>query len=186
MNINQSTMNKFILGMIGIAIIPQGLAGKGNSPRAEKLPNVLFILADDLGYGDLGCYGGKIPTPNLDKLAASGIRFSDAHSPAALCAPSRFSMLTGSYPYRSHTAGGAWNTSSVSIFSDPYKLTKAGRQITVAEVLQGAGYRTAFIGKSHLGGDIRDKNGEVVGATAFVRDITERKRVEEMLRESEG
>ncbi|NOR76138.1 MAG: sulfatase-like hydrolase/transferase, partial [Draconibacterium sp.] len=86
---------------------------EANNP--EKLPNVIFILADDIGYGDLGCYGGKIPTPNLDKLAENGIRFTDAHSPAALCAPSRFSMLTGSYPYRSYKAGGAWNLNSVSI-----------------------------------------------------------------------
>lgn len=130
--------------------------------KIDKLPNVILILADDIGYGDLGCYGGKIPTPNLDKLAASGIRFTDAHSPAALCAPSRFSMLTGSYPYRSYQAGGAWNTNSVSIFSDPFEHTKAGRKITVAEVLQNAGYRTAFFGKSHLGGDVRDKDGNII------------------------
>ena len=92
----------------------------------NALPNVLFILADDIGYGDLGCYGGKLPTPNLDKLAASGMRFTDAHAPAALCAPSRFSLLTGSYPYRSHSPGGAWNTNTPSIFSDPYGHTEAG------------------------------------------------------------
>lgn len=148
--------------MIGVSIVPLGLAGKEKSQSAEKLPNVLFILSDDIGYGDLGCYGGKIPTPNLDKLATSGIRFTDAHSPAALCAPSRFSMLTGSYPYRSYMSGGAWNTNSASIFSDPFKHTKAGHKITVAEILQRAGYRTAFFGKSHLGGDIRDKDGELI------------------------
>lgn len=127
-----------------------------------QLPNVIFVLADDIGYGDLGCYGGKIPTPNLDQLAADGIRFTDAHSPAALCAPSRFSLLTGSYPYRSYRAGGAWNTNSPSIFSDPYNHTKAGRKITVAEVMQKAGYRTAFFGKSHLGGDVHDKDGNLI------------------------
>ncbi|TLX75766.1 arylsulfatase [Labilibacter sediminis] len=129
---------------------------------SEKLPNVIFILADDIGYGDLGCYGGKLPTPNLDKLAANGIRFTDAHSPAALCAPSRFSMLTGSYPYRSYSAGGAWNTNSPSIFTDPFKHTKVGHKVTVAEVMQKAGYRTAFFGKSHLGGDIQDKHGNII------------------------
>lgn len=130
--------------------------------KENKLPNVVFILADDIGYGDLGCYGGKLPTPELDKLAEGGIMFTDAHSPAALCAPSRFSMLTGSYPYRSYAAGGAWNTSSPSIFSDPFEHTAAGRKITIGEVLQNAGYRTAFFGKSHLGGDVVDSAGNVI------------------------
>jgi len=136
-----------------------------NEAKTEKetqLPNIIFILADDIGYGDLGCYGGKIPTPNLDALAANGIRFTDAHSPAALCAPSRFGLLTGSYPYRAYKAGGAWNTNSPSIFSDPYNHTNAGKKVTVAEILQKAGYRTAFFGKSHLGGDIRDKDGQLI------------------------
>lgn len=62
---------------------------------AQEKPNVVMILADDIGYGDIGIYGGKIPTPNIDRLARDGMRFTDAHSPAALCAPSRFSMLTG-------------------------------------------------------------------------------------------
>jgi len=142
-------------------------SNKEQKDSSQKLPNVIFILADDIGYGDLGVYGGKLPTPNLDKLAESGMRFTDAHSPAALCSPSRFSMLTGSYPYRSYKAGGAWNTSSVSIFSDPYGHKQAGHQITVAEVMQKAGYRTAFFGKSHLGGDIQDKDGN------FIRDQKE-------------
>ncbi len=135
----------------------------GTQNKAEKiLPNVVFVLADDIGFGDLAAYGGKLPTPNLDLLASEGIRFTDAHSPAALCAPSRFSMLTGSYPYRSESPGGAWNTSSPSIFSDPRGYTEAGHIITVGEVLQKAGYHTAFFGKSHLGGDVRDSAGVVI------------------------
>ncbi|MCD6202190.1 MAG: arylsulfatase [Bacteroidales bacterium] len=129
---------------------------------SQKLSNVVFILADDIGYGDLGTYGGNLPTPNLDRLASEGMRFTDAHAPAALCAPSRFSMLTGCYPYRSYKAGGAWNINNPSIFSDPYGHTKAGHLITVGEIMQKAGYRTAFFGKSHLGGDIRDKNGVLI------------------------
>ncbi len=128
----------------------------------QQLPNVVFILGDDIGYGDLASYGGKLPTPNLDRLASSGMRFTDAHSPTALCAPSRFSLLTGSYPYRSHSPGGAWNTNTPSMFSDPKGHTKAGHLITVGEIMQRAGYRTAFFGKSHLGGDIRDHNGELI------------------------
>lgn len=143
------------------------VARGGNQKRRrengpEPLPNVIMILADDIGYSDLGIYGGKIPTPNLDRLARRGMRFTDAHSPAALCAPSRFSMLTGSYPYRSYNPGGAWNTNRPSIFSDPMKQTEAGRQVTVAEIMQKAGYRTAFFGKSHLGGDIRDERGDLI------------------------
>ncbi|MDX2431305.1 MAG: sulfatase-like hydrolase/transferase [Bacteroides sp.] len=135
----------------------------GNPARVEEtLPNVVFVLADDIGFGDLATYGGKLPTPNLDRLAAEGIRFTDAHSPAALCAPSRFSMLTGSYPYRSESPGGAWNTSSPSIFNDNRGHTQAGHMVTVGEVLQKAGYRTAFFGKSHLGGDVRDSTGVII------------------------
>jgi arylsulfatase A-like enzyme len=145
-----------------MAILSQCAKKEKQPEHYNKLPNVILILADDIGYGDLGCYGGKISTPNLDKLAGSGIRFTDAHSPAALCAPSRFSMLTGSYPYRSYSAGGAWNTNSPSIFSDPYGHTKEGHMVTIGEVLQNAGYRTAFFGKSHLGGDARDTEGNLI------------------------
>lgn len=151
---------KWILIHIGLYFYSQPILAQ--STIAQKLPNVVFILADDIGYSDLGSYGGKLPTPNLDKLAVNGMRFTDAHSPAALCAPSRFSMLTGSYPYRSHKDGGAWNTNTPSIFSDLNNHAKAGRQVTVAEIMQKAGYRTAFFGKSHLGGDVRDENGELI------------------------
>ena len=150
------------LTILLFAVLVIGQVNMSVAKRQEKLPNVIFILADDIGYGDLGIYGGKIPTPNLDKLAESGIRFTDAHSPAALCAPSRFSMLTGSYPYRSYQAGGAWNINSTSIFSDPFEHNKAGHKITIGEVLQSAGYRTSFFGKSHLGGDASNSDGNLI------------------------
>jgi len=156
----QAIFKIILFSLIGFMACTMQMTDKDE--KDQKLPNVIFILADDIGYGDLGCYGGKIPTPNLDELAAGGIRFTDAHSPAALCAPSRFSMLTGSYPYRSYQAGGAWNTNSASIFSDPENHTEAGRKITIGEVLQNAGYKTAFFGKSHLGGDIVDKDGNII------------------------
>jgi arylsulfatase A-like enzyme len=139
-----------------------GISCSGPEKETGTLPNILFILSDDIGYGDLGSYGGLLPTPNLDRLAEEGMRFTDAHSPAALCAPSRFGMLTGSYPYRSDSPGGAWNISSPSIFNDSGKYTQADRIITVGETLQKAGYRTAFFGKSHLGGDIRDSQGNLI------------------------
>lgn len=136
----------------------------GGARRAEdsSLPNVLFILADDIGYGDIGAYGGKLATPNIDALAASGMRFTDAHSPAALCAPSRFSLMTGSYPYRNGRPGGSWDLNFSSGFLAGAGHLAAGRHVTVGEVLQRAGYRTAFIGKMHFGGDAFDRSGQAI------------------------
>ena len=72
---------------------------------SQRKPNIIIIYLDDLGYGDLGCYGAKgVKTPNVDKLAKNGIRFTDAHSSAATCTPSRFSLLTGSYAFRNKAA----------------------------------------------------------------------------------
>ena len=172
-------MYKTIALLLVCGLFSQTILGQNSA----KLPNVIMILADDIGYADLGCYGGKIPTPNLDKLAAAGIRFTDAHSPAALCAPSRFGMLTGSYPYRSYQAGGAWNTNSVSIFSDPFGHNKSGRKITIAEVLQNAGYRTAFFGKSHLGGDVQDKDGNLIRSQKEISNMDFSKGVHNSLNE---
>src|SRR6056297_4365364 len=78
----------------------------------EKLPNVVLIFADDLGYGDLGCYGAtKVKTPNIDRLAAEGRRFTDAHSVSAVCTPSRYALLTGEYPMRARIWGPCSPTS---------------------------------------------------------------------------
>src|SRR5690606_13641293 len=90
------------------------------------------------------------------------MRFTDAHAPAALCAPSRFSLLTGSYPYRNGRPGGSWDVNNSSAFSHNGDRTEAGRHITVGEVMQNAGYRTAFFGKMHLGGDVYDKEGNLI------------------------
>ena len=130
--------------------------------KEKQPPNVVFILADDVGYADLGVYGGKVPTPHIDRLAKQGMRFTDAHAPAALCAPSRFSLLTGSYPYRNGRPGGSWDVNNSSAFSHNGDRTEAGRHITVGEVMQNAGYRTAFFGKMHLGGDVYDKEGNLI------------------------
>jgi len=128
---------------------------------APPRPNVVFVLADDLGYGDIGVYHedqtGRppvVPTPNLDSLARAGMRFRDAHSPAAVCAPSRFSALTGSNPQRSRI-WGTWRATQESA------LIQRWRHRSVGELLQRAGYRTAFLGKLHLGGDFRDQRGAV-------------------------
>ena len=108
-------------------------------------PNVLLILADDMGIGDVGCYNpdSKIPTPNLDRLAAEGVRYSDAHAPAAVCSPTRYGLLTGRYSFRSRMKRGV-------LWGDDRLLIEPGRE-TLASMLKKHGYRTAMIGKWHLG-----------------------------------
>ena len=115
-------------------------------------PNIIYIMADDLGYGDLGCYGAtKIPTPHIDRIAAAGMRFTDAHASAALCTPSRYSVLTGRCCWRSALKSGVlWG------FSPP--LIEAER-LTVAGMLRERGYATAAIGKWHLGFEWQTTDG---------------------------
>lgn len=125
----------------------------GSGPNAESLPNLIVILADDIGWGDLGSYGGQVDTPHLDRLANEGMRFTDAHSPAALCAPTRFSMMTGSNPYRNGRPWGTWSLRATSAFSTNRKHDTAG------DVAQAAGYRTGFVGKQNFGGTVYDANG---------------------------
>jgi arylsulfatase A len=110
----------------------------------KSYPNIVFILADDLGYGDVGCYGSKkIPTPNLDKIASKGIRFTDAHSTSAVCSPSRYSIITGRYNWRSSLKRGVlWGYS--------WPIIEKHRS-TIASILKKKGYHTAAIGKWHLG-----------------------------------
>lgn len=115
--------------------------------RADELPkpNIVFILADDLGYGDVGCYNpaSKIPTPNMDRLAKEGVRFTDAHSPSAVCTPTRYALLTGRYAWRTRLQRNV-----IGPFASPLIAEK---QLTVAGLLRGQGYATACIGKWHLG-----------------------------------
>ena len=115
-------------------------------------PNIIYIMADDMGYGDLGCYGAdKIPTPNMDRIAANGVKFTDAHSSSAVCSPSRYSAITGRYCWRS------WLKSWVlGGFGAP--LIEPERE-TVASVLKNAGYATFAIGKWHLGLNWRKQDG---------------------------
>ena len=116
--------------------------------KKDNRPNFLIILADDLGYGDVQCYNptrGKIPTPNIDGLAAQGIRFTDAHSSSAVCSPSRYTLLTGRYHWRTRLQSGI-----VNVFGEP--LIAPGR-LTIASLVKKKGYQTACIGKWHLGWD---------------------------------
>jgi len=139
------------------AVLPPLLAASGadaQSPAAE--PNVLVILADDLGYGDAQCYNparGKIPTPNIDRLAAQGMRFTDGHSSSGVCSPSRYALLTGRYHWRTRLQSGI-----VDVFGKPLI---APDRLTIAGLAKRHGYRTACIGKWHLGWDWPRAHGEV-------------------------
>jgi arylsulfatase A len=124
--------------------IPGCAAFSGHEDRDEK-PNIILIMADDLGYGDLGCYGSRsIKTPNIDALAREGMRFTDYHSNGAVCSPTRAALLTGRYQQRSGIEG--------VVTAKSHRHTgMALEAVTFAEVLKSAGYTTGLFGKWHLG-----------------------------------
>ena len=119
--------------------------GQSIPPVEQSPPNIVLILADDMGTGDVGAYNpeSKAPTPNLDTLTASGMIFTDAHSPSAVCTPTRYTMLTGRYSWRTRLKKGVLNG------YDPLLIDPS--RSTIASMLQERGYTTAAIGKWHLG-----------------------------------
>src|SRR6478672_5569538 len=113
------------------------------SPFAQERPNIVLIMTDDLGYGDVSAYGATaLQTPNIDQLAKAGLRFTDAHSSAATCTPSRYSLLTGEYAWRK--AGTGVLPGDAALIIDPARPT-------MASMLKRAGYATGVVGKWHLG-----------------------------------
>ena len=133
-------MNRWLLAAIG-ALLGSGYAATPANPP----PNIVLIIADDLGYGDLGCYGGRaIPTPSLDRLASEGLRFTQAYAPSATCTPSRYALLTGEYPWRQPPK-------KTSILDGDAPLALDPARPTLASFLRRAGYATGLIGKWHLG-----------------------------------
>jgi arylsulfatase A-like enzyme len=135
-------MRRTILGR-NVALLLAASFPACTAPSAPKRPpNVILIVADDLGYGDLGCYGSKIPTPNLDRLAQQGARLTDFHVAQAVCGASRAAILTGCYPNRISIQGAPNHTVTTGI---------AARETTIAEMLRARGYATGMVGKWHLG-----------------------------------
>ena len=141
-------VSKILLGLALLLFCPLAFA-------AARPPNIVLILADDIGYGDVGCYGAtKVKTPHIDRLAAQGLRFTDAHSTSGTCTPSRYSLMTGQY---------AWRKKGTGILPGDASLIIDPGSPTLPALLKDGGYSTAAIGKWHLGlgrGKV-DWNGDI-------------------------
>jgi len=146
---NYKQMKKFVYAIGFMALLGWGCDSppnrEGNSNSENTAPNIVLIMADDLGYNDLGCYGNTvIKTPTIDRLAASGFRFTDYHSNGAVCSPTRASLLTGLYPQEAGVEG--------VITAKSHRETGMSLdKFTMAEYLKGFGYATGIFGKWHLG-----------------------------------
>ena len=145
-------LQRLLTALVGLVALQVGA-------EEAKLPNIVIVYADDLGYGDLSCYNPEsaYKTPRLDQLAAEGIRFTDAHSPSTICSPSRYGLYSGQIIYRSTgRGGGAWEGPGGPSYLKPGTLT-------IGQMLQEKGYRTAVFGKWHVGLTWFDKDGKKLG-----------------------
>lgn len=140
---NIITMKKRHYGMLSLALTSCLAVHAENKNQNTDKPNVIFIYADDLGYGDLECYGAKnVQTPNVNRLASEGIRFINAHATAATSTPSRYSMLTGEY---------AWRKPGTDVAAGNAGMIIRPEQYTMADMFKSSGYATGAFGKWHLG-----------------------------------
>ena len=129
--------------LISIVFLTVGIANAQQEKTKKKLPNIVFIYADDLGYGDVGAYGAtELKTPNMDKLANGGIRFTNGYATSATCTPSRYGLLTGIYP---------WREKDAKILPGTAPLLIKTSQMTIPKMLKEKGYHTGIVGKWHLG-----------------------------------
>ena len=150
------------IALIGCALLPALTLFAAPAAATPPKPNIVLILADDLGFGDTGCYGAtKIPTPNVDRLGREGLRFTDAHATSATCTPSRYALLTGQYPWRKPGTGVLPGNAPLII--DP-------NHATLASILKHGGYRTGIVGKWHLGLGVWGGGGGLIGMATSSRD----------------
>jgi len=144
---------KLLVLAIFLALIFSVFSGCESTKQSQK-PNIIFIMADDMGYGDVSCYNPEslIPTHNLDQLAKEGMKFTDAHSPSAVCTPTRYGLLTGRYAWRGMIKRGVIEGNHIPIIEENRK--------TIGSFLQDNGYNTACIGKWHLGMIFQNSEGD--------------------------
>jgi len=156
-----------------LSLLVAPLAGLAATGIAR--PNIVIIFADDLGYGDVRCYNGqsKVATPNIDRLAREGMRFTDAHSPATVCTPSRYSLMTGQMAFRVPNGGRVFEAVGGPSLIAPGRLT-------LRAMLRANGYATACIGKWHLGLTFFDQAGQPVRGNGVeaVRRVDFSRRIE--------
>ena len=153
----------FIITFVGIYTLIGLACQTPDQHDVKELPNIIFILADDMGYGDVGAFNpeGKIKTPHLDQLASEGMMFTDAHTTSSVCTPTRYGLLTGRYNWRSRLKKGVLGGASNALIPKD--------RSTVASILKKAGFQTAFIGKWHLGWNfVKDSLGNI----DFAREVT--------------
>ncbi len=148
-------MYKLLITLLGTSLL--FLSSCQSEKESKTTPNIIVILADDLGYGDLSCYNpeGKISTPDLDRIASEGISFRDAHTSSSVCTPTRYGLLTGRYNWRTRLKQGVLTGISPALIPDS--------RATIASVLKEEGYHTGFIGKWHLGWDWTLHNPDTLG-----------------------
>lgn len=149
-----------------IVVVSIAAAQAACAAESGSRPNIVVFLVDDMGYSDIACFGGEVPTPNLDRLAADGLRFSQFYN-TPRCSPTRASILTGLYP---HQAGMGWLDNKVEPGSRGFYGKLLPRCVTIAEVLGSAGYFTAMVGKWHLG----QQNGTPPWERGFQRSLNSR------------
>ena len=148
----------FRLFLSSLVLAPLAMLHATNAPAAKK-PNIVFVLADDLGYGDLPCYGNPIiRTPHLDRFAAEGMRFTDFYAPAAVCSPSRAGFLTGRSPLRCGV---------ITAIQEGRDMHLRSSEVTIATVLKKAGYDTCHVGKWHLNGKFNSSDQPQPGDHGF-------------------